>query len=220
MRFLAKSAAVGDLINYGFYAATAVHVDDETTGMEADMTAADQGLRAALGGKNKAQDNLTVVRARQAVPRRRLDTWLRQFEREAKAAFGGKIDTPQYKLILPRSAAKLLKLPLAERWTAVKSVVNALNGADVPKSLKAQQKAGADLIGKLTTCDTDVASAQNHLSVGMAGVQTARTTWHGAYRALHAALTQKHPLDPDFVDSYFLQPSVKAVVKVLELAPA
>jgi len=179
------------------------------------MHGADQALRTAVGGCNKAKDARTLARARQAVPRRRLVAWLRQLERDAKAAYGGQTASPQYKLLLPKSAAATLALPLSERYVAIKATVAALGGPDVPKVLLPAQNPAKVLMEMLDKGDSEVAAAQLALDHANAHLSTARTAWFAQYKSLHAALTQKFPLDPERVDSYFLQPNVKKPKKVL-----
>ena len=73
--------AVADLVSDGYACACNVAADDETAGMETAMAAADKSFRARVGDRNKAEDALTLARAIQAVPRRRIDAWYRQLYR-------------------------------------------------------------------------------------------------------------------------------------------
>ena len=213
MRAPALNASNGDLIPFGHFAWVSVEVDDETAGLGLPLKASDQNLRKAVGARNQSADGLVEARARRGVPRRRLNKWLRQLERDAKAAFGGDTRCVAYVRILPRTAAQTLKLPHAERWKAVGNTVAALLHADTPKVLAASQKAGDALVKQLATCDATVTSAQAAVTAAMLDIKTARTAWFEAVRGLQGALQQKFTTDRDRIDSYFPESTAKPKAK-------
>ena len=213
MRFPTLTTSIADTVDYGYYAVCAVEADDEVAGLEAGMAAEDKMFRGKIGARNVAKDALTRARAKQAVPRRRLATWYLQLERDAKAAYGGNTQASGYHKLLPQTAPRVLRLPLAERFAIIATAVTELSDSTQPIALHAALKPGEALVAALTVADVNVAKTQKSLDNAMVKLQDARTPWLAAYKSLAAALTQKFPLDKERVESYFLQPVVVRVKK-------
>ncbi len=213
MRFPTTVTSIEDCFELGFYAACAVAADDETAGLETGMASEDKAFRAKVAARDVAKDGLTMARAKQAVPRRRIAAWYRQLERDAKAAYGGNTTASGFRKLFPRSAAKVLLLPLAERYAVIAAAVVELADPAQPKALQAFHKAGLTLVTSLAVADGAVAKAQKTLDDAIVVVHDARTPWLAGYRSLHAGLTLKFPSDKERVESYFMQPAVARVKK-------
>ena len=211
MRMPPPNTAVSDLIALGRFAAISVAVDDETAGLEADMKKEDLALRASLGPRNQAADDLLEARAKRRVPRRRGVPWLKQGERQCKTSFHGETDSPEYRRILPKSAAKILALPEDERYLTIGNVVAALSQPQTPKELAAMAKAGAGFVAAQTTADAEVKKKQTALSQAILGIHAARAAWLDAYKGLFGQLVAKFKNDRERIESYFMATSTKKV---------
>ena len=208
MRFPQLSTAISVLINLGWFLICALRAEPETAGMDAVMTAADDGVRKSIGARNKATDMLTAARAYRAVCRRQAGRWLLRVSLDLNRSFDNKKQALGYVRILPKPPSALLRLGIADRMAAFEAVLRALKDPQTPKELAALATEGAKRIDALRGADQGVTAAEIELSKTVHGIAVAREAWFAAYRAAYGALLAKYPLDKDTVESFFDEPPV------------
>lgn len=222
MRFPSLSIAVSVLINLGWYLICALRAEPETVGMDAAMTAADEGIRKSIGARNKATDLLTAARAYRAVCRRQAGRWLVRAALDISRAFEGKKQALGYQRLLPKPTHVVLRMGIAERMAAFEAVLRALKDPQTPKELAALATEGQKRIDALRGADQGVAAAEIERGKAVHGIAVAREAWFGAYKASYGALLAKYPLDKDTVESFFDEPPAvnkKAVADAVVAAP-
>lgn len=128
--------------------------------------------------------------------------------------------SPEYLRILPRSAARILALPEAERYKLIAAALYALQQPATPKDLATEAKAAVPLVAQHEASEKDVAGRAGDLNVAILGVQAARGEWFAAYKGLHGQLVARFKTDKERVDSYFMDLGSKSKTKAEEPLPS
>ena len=138
--------------------------------------------------------------------------------RHAHAEFGSREDA-DYRRLFPKAPSEIAATPERDRKAVFSGFVQAVTANQTPAKLAPFGKEIAGAWKRVQSADGAVGEASERLTAARATEGKVRLAWLGAYRRLHAQLTDRFPHEKKRVERYFRSPAPPKAKKKPAPAP-